>query len=240
MLKILRIIVLILLMIVWFFVGLVICLARPRHKNNVFLLGRMLNMMCPVFGVKVKSIIPDCSRNIGSVVYAVNHQSNYDIFVTTGCNLPGVVSMGKKNLVWVPFFGIVYYLSGNILVDRANRSRAVDSMKLVVAKIKERGISIWMFPEGTRSKGRGLLPFKTGAFHTAIMAEVPVVPIVCSSYAGQIDLNRWDNGEIIVEVLPPVDTKQWSRETVKDLTETVRQQMVTKLAELDEIVRKPS
>lgn len=113
-------------------------------------------------------------------------------------------------------------------------------MKLVVAKIKERGISIWMFPEGTRSKGRGLLPFKTGAFHTAIMAEVPVVPIVCSSYAGQIDLNRWDNGEIIVEVLPPVDTKQWSRETVKDLTETVRQQMVTKLAELDEIVRKPS
>ena len=240
MLKILRIIVLILLMIVWFFVGLVICLARPRHKNNVFLLGRMLNMMCPVFGVKVKSIIPDCSRNIGSVVYAVNHQSNYDNFVTTCCNLPGVVSMGKKNLVWVPFFGILYYLSGNILVDRANRSRAVDSMKLVVAKIKERGISIWMFPEGTRSKGRGLLPFKTGAFHTAIMAEVPVVPIVCSSYAGQIDLNRWDNGEIIVEVLPPVDTKQWSRETVKDLTETVRQQMVTKLAELDEIVRKPS
>lgn len=240
MLKVLRIIVLTLLMLVWFCVGLIICLARPRHKNNVFMLGRMLNMMTPVFGVKVKSIIPDESRNLGSVVYAVNHQSNYDIFVTTGCNLPGVVSMGKKSLIWVPFFGILYYLSGNILVDRANRSRAVDSMKQVVEKMKQKGISIWMFPEGTRSKGRGLLPFKTGAFHTAIMAEVPVVPIVCSSYVGQIDLNRWDNGEIIVEVLPPIDTKQWSRATVKDLTETVRNQMVDKLAELDTTARKPS
>ena len=240
MLKILRIILLVILLLIWFVVGLVICLARPHHKNNVFMLGRMLNMMTPVFGVKVKSIIPDECRNIGSVVYAVNHQSNYDIFVTTGCNLPGVVSMGKKSLVWVPFFGIIYYLSGNILVDRANRSRAVDSMKQVVAKIKQKGISIWMFPEGTRSQGRGLLPFKTGAFHTAIMAEVPVVPIVCSSYAGQIDLNRWDNGEIIVEVLPPIDTKQWSRATVKDLTETVREQMVAKLAELDATARKPT
>ncbi|WP_024872449.1 1-acylglycerol-3-phosphate O-acyltransferase [Tolumonas lignilytica] len=239
MLKILRIIVLICLLLVWFVVGLVICLARPRHKNNVFMLGRMLNMMCPVFGVKVKSIIPDCSRNLGSVVYAVNHQSNYDIFVTTGCNLPGVVSMGKKSLVWVPFFGILYYLSGNILVDRANRGRAVDSMKQVVAKIKQKGISIWMFPEGTRSKGRGLLPFKTGAFHTALMAKVPVVPIVCSSYVGQIDLNRWDNGEILIEMLPPIDTSHWGRGTVKELTETVRNQMVQKLAELDAQVKRP-
>ena len=58
-----------------------------------------------------------------------------------------------------------------------------------------------MFPEGTRSKGRGLIPFKTGAFHTAIAAKVPLVPIVCSSYADKL-INRWDNGEIIVEMMP--------------------------------------
>ena len=68
-----------------------------------------------------------------------------------------------------------------------------------------RRLSIWMFPEGTRSRGRGLLPFKTGAFHTAMQAGVPIVPVVASSYANQIDLNRWDNGEVLIEMLPPLE-----------------------------------
>lgn len=65
--------------------------------------------------------------------------------------------------------------------------------------IRERQISIWMFPEGTRSRGRGLLPFKTGAFHTAIAAGVPIVPIVCSSLHNKVDLNRWNNGVVIAK-----------------------------------------
>jgi 1-acyl-sn-glycerol-3-phosphate acyltransferase len=171
-------------------------------------------------------------------VYVANHQTNYDIMVL-GCVMPGTVSMGKQSLAWIPLFGQVYYLSGNILIDRARSSKAADTIRQVVAKIKQRGISIWMFPEGTRSKGRGLIPFKTGAFHTAIAAKVPLVPIVCSSYAGQIDLNRWDNGEIIVEMLPPVDSQQWKRATVKDCSNTIRALMESKLAELDAKVKKP-
>ncbi len=238
MLKVLRIITLIVLLVVWFVVGMLVCLARPRHKNNVYYLSRMLNWACWVLGVKVKRIIPDECRNIGSAVYVANHQTNYDIMVL-GCVMPGTVSMGKQSLAWIPLFGQVYYLSGNILIDRARSSKAADTIRQVVAKIKQRGISIWMFPEGTRSKGRGLIPFKTGAFHTAIAAKVPLVPIVCSSYAGQIDLNRWDNGEIIVEMLPPVDSQQWKRATVKDCSNTIRALMESKLAELDAKVKKP-
>lgn len=238
MLKILRIIMLILLLMVWFVAGMAICLVRPRHKNNVYYLSRMLNWACWVLGVKVNRIIPDECRNIGSAVYVANHQTNYDIMVL-GCVMPGTVSMGKQSLAWIPLFGQVYYLSGNILIDRARSSKAADTIRQVVAKIKQRGISIWMFPEGTRSKGRGLIPFKTGAFHTAIAAKVPLVPIVCSSYAGQIDLNRWDNGEIIVEMLPPVDSQQWKRATVKDCSNTIRALMESKLAELDAKVKKP-
>nr|WP_321271794.1 1-acylglycerol-3-phosphate O-acyltransferase [uncultured Tolumonas sp.] len=238
MLKVLRIITLIVLLVVWFVVGMLVCLARPRHKNNVYYLSRMLNWACWVLGVKVKRIIPDECRNIGSAVYVANHQTNYDIMVL-GCVMPGTVSMGKQSLAWIPLFGQVYYLSGNILIDRARSSKAADTIRQVVAKIKERGISIWMFPEGTRSKGRGLIPFKTGAFHTAIAAKVPLVPIVCSSYAGQIDLNRWDNGEIIVEMLLPVDSQQWKRATVKDCSNTIRALMESKLAELDAKVKKP-
>jgi 1-acyl-sn-glycerol-3-phosphate acyltransferase len=238
MLKVLRIMILVLLLVVWFVSGMAICLVRPRHKNNVYYLSRMLNWACWVLGVKVKRIIPDECRNIGSAVYVANHQTNYDIMVL-GCVMPGTVSMGKQSLAWIPLFGQVYYLSGNILIDRARSSKAADTIRQVVAKIKERGISIWMFPEGTRSKGRGLIPFKTGAFHTAIAAKVPIVPIVCSSYAGQIDLNRWDNGEVIVEMQLPIDSQQWTRATVKDCSNTIRALMESKLAELDAQVKKP-
>ena len=239
MLMVLRLILLVAMALIWFVLGLVICIARPRHRNNVFLLSRMMNWGCWVFGVKVRKHIPEECRNIESAVYVANHQTNYDIMVMTGCVMPGVVAVGKKSLVWAPLFGQLFYLSGNILIDRARRSRAADTIRQVVAKIKERHISVWMFPEGTRSKGRGLIPFKTGAFHTAIAAGVPLVPIVCSSYANQIKLNRWNNGEILVEMMPPVDSQQWTRATVKEFSDTLRGMMESKLAELDAKVKKP-
>ena len=72
----------------------------------------------------------------------------------------------------------------------------------VVAQIQKRKISVWMFPEGTRSRGRGLLPFKTGAFHAAIAAGVPIIPVCVSNTSNKIKLNRWNNGLVIVEMLP--------------------------------------
>ncbi len=71
----------------------------------------------------------------------------------------------------MPLFGQLYWLTGNILIDRANRSKAKGTIDQVVNSIKESDVSVWMFPEGTRSRGRGLLPFKTGAFHAAMVQE---------------------------------------------------------------------
>lgn len=68
-----------------------------------------------------------------------------------------------------------------------------------------------MFPEGTRSRGRGLLPFKTGAFHAAIAAGVPVIPVCVSTTSNKIKLNRLNNGLAIVEMLPPVDISHYGR-----------------------------
>lgn len=239
MLKILRLVVLGLLLLLWFLFGFVYVLVRPRHRNNVHLLGRLLNRLSPVLGVKVKFTLPT-EPYAGPAVYVANHQTNWDIIVETGAVMPGTVSVGKKSLFWIPLFGILYYLSGNILIDRSNRSRAIDTILQVVDRIRGRKISVWMFPEGTRSQGRGLLPFKTGAFHTAMQARVPMIPVVCSSYVGQIDLNRWDNGEILVEMLPPVDTSGWEREQLREHVEQLRELMTAKLAELDAKARRPA
>ena len=106
-------------------------------------------------------------------------------------------------------------------------------MSELARRINEDNLSIWMFPEGTRSRGRGLLPFKTGAFHAAIAAGVPIVPVVCSTTHNKIDLNRWDNGTVICEMLEPIDVSGYSRENVRELAEYCHDVMQNRIVELD-------
>ncbi|CAK8742554.1 1-acyl-sn-glycerol-3-phosphate acyltransferase [Sodalis praecaptivus] len=130
-------------------------------------------------------------------------------------------------------------MTGNLLIDRDNSARAHSTLTEIVQSIKKRNISIWMFPEGTRSRGRGLLPFKTGAFYTAIAAEVPIVPICVSNTSNKIKLNRWSNGLVIIEILPPVETAGYSREQVRALTRHCREVMKNKLDDLNaEVARR--
>lgn len=135
----------------------------------------------------------------------------------------------------MPLFGQLYWLTGNILIDRANRSKAKGTIDQVVDSMNQSDVSVWMFPEGTRSRGRGLLPFKTGAFHAAIGAKLPIVPIVCSSTSG-LKLNRWNNGHVIVEMLPPISTEEYGKENIRELANLCREQMKDKLESLDKEV----
>jgi len=102
------------------------------------------------------------------------------------------------------------------LIDRKNASRAADTLSSTVAKIKKRGISVWFFPEGTRSYGRGILPFKTGAFRIADAVKMPIIRVCASNLIDKIKLNRWDNGTLIIKISEPIymddsrGIKEWS------------------------------
>ena len=146
---------------------------------------------------------------------------------------PTTVTVGKKSLLWIPFFGQLYWLSGNLLIDRANSAKAHNTIAQLVDQFNKKRISFWMFPEGTRSRGRGLLPFKTGAFHAAIAAGVPIIPIVVSNTHDKIKLNRLKNGLVIVEMLPPVDIKAFENQSVRKLATHCRELMSAKLEELN-------
>ena len=166
-------------------------------------------------------------------IYIANHQNNYDMVTISSMMPKKTVTIGKRSLIWIPFFGLVYWATGNIFINREKRSSAISTMTKVGEIIQQRQISIWMFPEGTRSRGRGLLPFKTGAFHTAISAGVLIIPIVCSTLHNKIDLNRWDNGTVICEELEPIDTSSYNRDNLKELIEHCHQVMRKRIAELD-------
>ncbi|WP_050909267.1 1-acylglycerol-3-phosphate O-acyltransferase [Vibrio campbellii] len=236
MIALLRVFAVAIFAIVMFIGGCGYCLLSPRNPKHVFTFGRLFGKMSRVFGIKLELRIPEDAYSRGQHVYIANHQNNWDLFTVSSAVTPKVVTVGKKSLAWMPLFGQLYWLTGNILIDRANRSKAKGTIDQVVDSIKNSDVSVWMFPEGTRSRGRGLLPFKPGAFHAAIGAEVPIIPIVCSS-TDHIKLNRWNNGHVIIEMLPPVSTEGYGKEGVRELANVCREEMKAKLEALDEEVK---
>ncbi|SMY37673.1 1-acyl-sn-glycerol-3-phosphate acyltransferase [Photobacterium malacitanum] len=232
MIYILRLIAIAIFAIVTFVFGCGYCLLSPRNPKHVYTFGRLFSKMSRVLGIKLEIRYADGAEQVGSAVYIANHQNTYDLFTVSGAIMQRTVTVGKKSLVWIPLFGQLYWITGNILIDRANRSKAVGTIGQVVEKIKKNKVSVWMFPEGTRSRGRGLLPFKTGAFHAAIGAQVPIVPIVCSS-TDKVRLNRWNNGVVIVELMKPISTVGLEKEDVRKLLTQSRDIMAAKLEQLN-------
>lgn len=237
MIALVRLIAVFIFSLLMFVFGCGYCLLSPRNPKHVFTIGRLFaKFLAPVFGIKLELRLPENAYQRGQHIYIANHQSNWDMVTVSAAVTPKVVTVGKKSLAWLPLFGQIYWLTGNILIDRANKAKAKGTIDQVVKSMQQSDVSVWMFPEGTRSRGRGLLPFKTGAFHAAIGAEVPVAPIVCSS-TGHLNINRWNNGHIIVEMLPVVDTQGYGKDEVRKLATHCREIMKEKLEQLDNEVK---
>lgn len=206
MLLLIRMILLLLLIVGVTLIGIVFCLLTLGSKNRVYYIGQVFSRVALLFGLSVEGRVAPLSKGSPQAVYVANHQNNFDLLTLASVLPKGVVAVGKSSLLWIPFFGVLYLVSGNILINRNNRKKAIKTIDQVVSSMKKTGLSIWMFPEGTRSRGRGMLPFKRGAFHAAVQAGVPIVPVICSSTHGQVNLNRLNNGKVIVEMLDPIDT----------------------------------
>lgn len=163
-------------------------------------------------------------------IVVTNHQSGLDLPVLAPIYPRSAVVIGKKELVWIPFFGFFFKAAGNILIDRGRHYRAMASLGVAVDAIRKRGLSIFIFPEGTRnSLSEGLLPFKKGAFHMAIQAQCPVVPIVVSSYAPIFSWKRkWmaRRGVIQVRALPAISTLGLTAHDVSAFSDRVREVML--------------
>ncbi|RPD66862.1 1-acylglycerol-3-phosphate O [Lentinus tigrinus ALCF2SS1-7] len=163
-----------------------------------------------------------------------NHQSMLDILYL-GRIFPRRASiMAKKELQWSPLLGQFMTLAGAVFVDRGNNARAVRSLTAAGEIMKERHSSLWLFPEGTRSMRpySDMLPFKKGAFHTAIQAQVPIVPVVCENYWRLYRKGVFESGTLKVKVLPPIPTTGLTAADVPALAVRVHDMMVEALREI--------
>jgi 1-acyl-sn-glycerol-3-phosphate acyltransferase len=168
-------------------------------------------------------------------VYVGNHQSNMDMLIQAKCFRPRTVCIGKKELIWIPFFGALFYLTGHILLDRKNHEKALAGLNEAKDVLVRRKISIYMFPEGTRNKTpEKLLPFKKGAFHLAIAAQVPILPVVCCPVKPLINIQarKITPGIARIEVLEPIPTIGLTNSDVDALVATAYERMQKAYEEL--------
>ncbi|URJ31370.1 1-acylglycerol-3-phosphate O-acyltransferase [Blochmannia endosymbiont of Camponotus sp.] len=236
MLAIIRIVLVLILSVIICVFGIVYCLLRPQQSYHSDFFGRLFGSMAPIFGITVK--IRNFSNNPlpKNCIYIANHQSNYDMVTVARVVQPRTIIVGKKSLLWIPLFGQLYWLCGNILINRNQSSKSHNILIKIAKSIRTRDISIWVFPEGTRSFGKGLLPFKIGAFHAAISARVPIIPVCVSNTANKIKLNRWSNGLVIVEIMTPIATQQYEPNRIRGMTKYCYEVMKTKIDALNQEV----
>src|SRR5262249_25621169 len=110
-------------------------------------------------------------------VFLFNHQSQLDVLILAKLLHGGFTGVAKKELARSPGFGLMFRLADVAFVDRHDHDQAVKALGPAVQKLRD-GISLVIAPEGTRSPTPALGPFKKGAFHVAMEAGVPIVPIV--------------------------------------------------------------
>ncbi len=139
-------------------------------------------------------------------VFLGNHQTELDVLML-GAMFPKYCSVtAKSSLRHIPFVGWFMSLSGSIFIDRANSKDARSAMQGAASEIQSRRQSVYMFPEGTRSytKEPTLLPFKKGAFHLAVQAGVPIVPVVVANYSNILYLKDrvFNSGKIPIKGMP--------------------------------------
>ena len=112
----------------------------------------------------------------GGVCFVSNHGSIFDIVLHLAYDGRPIGFIAKKELAYIPFLNMWIYLLGGLFIDRKNIRRAVRTINKGIARIKAGGAMI-IFPEGHRSRGQGLLPFRSGALKLATQAGAPIVPV---------------------------------------------------------------
>ncbi len=181
-------------------------------------------VVAKIVGAKV--INPDAEKlsNSTPAIFVTNHSSALDVFICMALCPYGGCGVGKKEILRIPFFGLAYWLAGHLLIDRGNNAKAIASMKKMSDFVKAKDLSIWIWPEGTRSIDGKLIPFKKGFVHLALATGLPVVPVILHG-AHKIwpaKTMQFYPGEVRVEVLDPIKTDNWRKENVDNHVEEVK------------------
>ena len=177
--------------------------------GNLFL-ARIFRLVAgPVSGIEVKVEGQEHLKDRVPRVIVANHQHALDFAVFSWVIPRSMIVIGKFEVIFIPFFGVLFWALGHVLIHRKNRVQSISGLDQAADAMINRSASVFVFPEGTRNHQlHGFLPFKKGAFYLAAKAGVPIVPIVVSSLKPLLpkDRSRIKKGIVHVKILPPIST----------------------------------
>ena len=158
-----------------------------------------------------------------SYVIAPNHQSYWDAFLIYGYIGIKFKWMMKKELGKIPFVGWACYMAGCIFIDRSSRESGINSIRKAESKLKD-GMSVVIFPEGTRSYDGQMGKFKRGAFLISEELQLPILPVTIDGNYDVMSRHAWH--PVHMTIHEPV----WPKST-KDMTETQVKEIMNETSE---------
>ncbi len=166
-------------------------------------------------------------------VFIFNHQSSIDPLILARLIRRDFTGIGKKEIQHFPIIGPAMKYADVVFIDRSSTEKAIRAIKPVISAIQDEKLSVCLAPEGTRSAGTKLGPFKKGAFHIAMQAGVPIVPIVIHNARDSLPKGRHiaRPAKIDVTVLPPIDTGKWTTKNLSKRIDAVRQKFLKTLGQ---------
>ena len=169
----------------------------------------------------------------GSYVLCSNHLSYMDTPAVLGSIPANFRFLAKKGLFQIPFLGTHLKQAGHIPVPREDPRAAIKTMNLAAQVIRERRISMLIFPEGGRSHDGMLQPFKEGGAYIAIKAQVPLLPIALVGTRSILAMGSavfHPFQRVTLRIGDPLPTANLTLRDRDQLTEAAREQIVVMLA----------
>ena len=161
-----------------------------------------------------------------AVVFMGNHTSILDVAVLLAKLKRNVGFIAKKEMKKVPVFSFWIEKNKSLFLDREDAREGIKVINKGVEQIKE-GISMVIFPEGTRGNGDEVAEFKKGSMKLATKAKAPIVPMAISGTYACFEKNRrFTPGKVIISYGKPIYTEEISREELKDLNVKVREEVL--------------
>nr|XP_060617012.1 1-acyl-sn-glycerol-3-phosphate acyltransferase alpha-like [Anolis sagrei ordinatus] len=217
----------------------ILCAYKGRNMDNARIFSKLLVLIKYFFGIRFKIQGLENLPDEDCYVMVANHQGYLDFIALSEFLPPQCVTLTKKEFRFVGLLGLTFWLCGFFFIDREEKSRAINTMLYIQKAMVAKRFRVLIFPEGTRNHNTSMLPFKHGAFHLAIQAQVPVVPVVISSYHHFCSTiqKTFTKGECTIQILPTVETQGLKADDVLELTKLVRDSMLKVFYQISEEVK---
>jgi 1-acyl-sn-glycerol-3-phosphate acyltransferase len=177
-----------------------------------------------IAGVKLDTRGMESLREQGCRVLIINHTSTLDLFIVSALAPKGAIHITKKEFFFVPLIGQAAWLLRVHFIDRSNNKRAIHSLEKAAIRMKEEQGTVFIAPEGTRSKDGSLQPFKLGAFHLAMSSGASIYPVFIENAYELWPRSSWysHGGTLRLRLLDPIDSSDFTKENLREKAEQAR------------------